>query len=203
VLAAIDWLVAPFDHKYELPALDVSVTLLPPQNIVGPPAVIVGGSEQTMMVNEPPAMLVCVSVAEQFTVVTPMGKSDPEGGLHVIATAPSTRSLAEALYVTVAPLEEVAFVLIFAGNVRFGGVVSRTVTLNVLLLVLPEASLAVTVTTVVPSWNRLPELGEAVTTGAGSMASVAVAVKVTTAPAPDVASAVRSESVPMTGGVES
>ena len=33
--------VAPFDQRYVLPALAVSVTLPPAQNVVGPPAVIV------------------------------------------------------------------------------------------------------------------------------------------------------------------
>jgi hypothetical protein len=34
--------VAPVDHKYVKPALDVKVTLLPAQKVVGPPAVMVG-----------------------------------------------------------------------------------------------------------------------------------------------------------------
>ena len=38
----MDCVVAPFDQRYELPELAVSVTLLPAQNVVGPPAVIAG-----------------------------------------------------------------------------------------------------------------------------------------------------------------
>jgi hypothetical protein len=34
--------VAPVDHKYVVPALEVKVTLPPAQKVVGPPAVIVG-----------------------------------------------------------------------------------------------------------------------------------------------------------------
>ncbi len=34
--------VAPVDHKYVTPALEVRVTLPPVQKVVGPPAVIVG-----------------------------------------------------------------------------------------------------------------------------------------------------------------
>ena len=34
--------VAAVDHKYEVPALDVSVTLPPEQKVVGPPGVMVG-----------------------------------------------------------------------------------------------------------------------------------------------------------------
>jgi hypothetical protein len=34
--------VAPVDQRYEVPALEVSVTLPPAQNVNGPPAVMVG-----------------------------------------------------------------------------------------------------------------------------------------------------------------
>jgi hypothetical protein len=34
--------VAPVDHRYVVPALEVNVTLPPVQNAVGPPAVMVG-----------------------------------------------------------------------------------------------------------------------------------------------------------------
>ena len=37
----IDGVVAPLDHKYELPLLAVRVTLPPWQNVVAPPGVIV------------------------------------------------------------------------------------------------------------------------------------------------------------------
>ena len=38
----MDCVVAPFDHKYEFPALEVRVTDPPVQKVVEPPAVIVG-----------------------------------------------------------------------------------------------------------------------------------------------------------------
>ena len=38
----IEGVVAPFDHKYEVPALAVKRTLPPEQNVSGPLAVIVG-----------------------------------------------------------------------------------------------------------------------------------------------------------------
>ena len=41
MLTVIACVVAPVDQRYELPALAVSVTLPPAQNVVGPPAVIV------------------------------------------------------------------------------------------------------------------------------------------------------------------
>ena len=42
--------VAPVDHKYPTPELDVSVTLPPAQKVVGPDAVMVGagGNELTV-----------------------------------------------------------------------------------------------------------------------------------------------------------
>ena len=42
--------VAPLDHKYEDPALDVNVTLPPGQKVVGPPAVIVGAAGMALTV---------------------------------------------------------------------------------------------------------------------------------------------------------
>ena len=55
----MDCVVAPLLHEYEVDALDVSVTLPPEQNVVGPPAVMVGvaGAEFTVTV-------VVVEVAE-------------------------------------------------------------------------------------------------------------------------------------------
>jgi hypothetical protein len=44
--------VAPVDHKYEDPALDVSVTLPPVQNVKGPPAVIVGVAGNVLTVTK-------------------------------------------------------------------------------------------------------------------------------------------------------
>jgi hypothetical protein len=37
----MDCVVAPFDHRYDVPLLAVSVTEPPAQNVVGPPVVIV------------------------------------------------------------------------------------------------------------------------------------------------------------------
>jgi hypothetical protein len=42
VVTVILGVVAPVDHKYDEPALDVSVTLPPAQKVNGPPAEIVG-----------------------------------------------------------------------------------------------------------------------------------------------------------------
>ena len=79
----------------------------------------------------------------------------------------------------------------FAGTVSAGGVVSRTVTVKVRDETLPAASVAVTVTVVVPSANIEPEACEYVIV-TGPTASVAVAAAYeTAAPAGLVASTVR------------
>jgi len=44
--------VAPVDHKYPEAALDVSVTLPPMQNVVGPEAVMVGAAGRAFTVTD-------------------------------------------------------------------------------------------------------------------------------------------------------
>src|ERR1700693_4376876 len=71
-----------------------------------------------------------VSLAEQGTgVVCPAGKVEPEPGLQLTGLEPSTRSVAVgSAYVTVAPNEEVAGVLMSDGTpLNAGPVVSTTV----------------------------------------------------------------------------
>jgi hypothetical protein len=54
-VALIDCVVAPVDHRYDEPALAVSVTDPPAQNVVGPPAVTVAtGSGFTVTVTGEP-----------------------------------------------------------------------------------------------------------------------------------------------------
>src|SRR5437899_1262843 len=71
------------------------------------------------------------------------------------------------------------------------------------LEVLPAASLAVHVTRVIPTENRLPERGEHVTTGEGSTLSVAPTLNVTTPPSRLVAVARISPGSDNTGAVTS
>lgn len=78
----------------------------------------------TVTVKLPLAVLLRESVAEQFTEVTPTGNVLPEAGEQVTETRPSTRSEAEAEYVAVAPDELVASVVMLAGRLSVGGVVS-------------------------------------------------------------------------------
>jgi hypothetical protein len=48
----------------------------------------------TVTVNEQLPVLLLVSLAEQFTVVTPVWKVDPDGGLQVTVRGPSQLSVA-------------------------------------------------------------------------------------------------------------
>ena len=60
----------------------------------------VGGVESlnvTLTVNDAVAVFPCESVAEQVTVVSPTGKVDPDAGLHVAGTVPSTVSVADGV----------------------------------------------------------------------------------------------------------
>ena len=66
----------------------------------------------------------------QLTVVGPKGKVDPLAGAQVVGMLPSTRSVAEAVNVYVAPLVRVASTVAFAGTVMTGPVASVTVTVN-------------------------------------------------------------------------
>jgi hypothetical protein len=76
----------------------------------------------------------CASVAEQVTVVEPIGKEDPDGWSQLTATAPSMLSVAEAEKVTAtAPGVEVVAVTGELGTVTTGGVVSTSVTWTVKL----------------------------------------------------------------------
>ena len=78
-----------------------------------------------------------------------------------------------------------------------------TLTMNVPWLELPEASVAVHVTGVLPSGNCDPDGGVHFTFGFGSMLSVAVTVYLTVAPFLLVANAVTTSGSLSTGGVVS
>jgi len=79
----------------------------------------------TFTVKLPSAVLPAASVAEQLTVVVVIPNVEPEAGVHVTGTAPSTLSVAVALYVTAAPDGPVASAVIAEGRVNTGAVVSE------------------------------------------------------------------------------
>src|SRR2546422_10962050 len=86
------------------------------------------------------------------------------------------------------------------GAAMEGGVLSRTVTVKVPLAILPERSVAVQDTRVVPRAKVEPDVAEQTTTGDGSTVSVAVAENVAEAPLGLVASAGMSAGRGSAGG---
>src|SRR5919106_2020854 len=133
------------------------------------------------MPNVPVAVLPCVSIALQLTVVVPIGKREPEGGEHTGVTFPSTTSKADRYleYETAVVLLVAFTAKSSAGRLRAGEVVSPTTILNdfvtdlPLLLILPELlllpsplllglslSLTEQITVVTPTGKREPEGGE-------------------------------------------
>jgi hypothetical protein len=112
----------------------------------------------------------------QVTVVVPSGNRLPDAGMQVTATSESALSVAVGVgYVATAPLAEQATMLMLAGQVMVGFVVSRaTVTVKLQVVLLVQSSVAVQVTVVVPGGKRLPEGGEHVTVTFVSALSVAV-----------------------------
>jgi len=151
----------------------------------------------TVTVNDFDVLLPAASVAAQPTVEVPTGNVPPvletpltpgDEDEQVVDVTP-TRSVAVTEYVTAAVVLLVVVVML-AGTLSVGAVVSLTVTVKVALPVLPAESVAVQVTGVAPSLNVLPEAGVQVVATEPLTESVADAAKLTTAPAALVASAV-------------
>src|SRR5436190_17404511 len=125
-------------------------------------------------------VLPLVSVATQFTVVTPFANVVPEDGAHV-TVAPLQLSVALAAYVTTASQRPGAVLdTMFAGQLATGAWLSFTVTENEHAAMFPLASVAVHVTGFVPRGKRVPD-GGAQTTAAPGQLSVILAANVTTA----------------------
>ena len=107
------------------------------------------------------------SLAVHVTVVSPTAKVEPDAGLQMTEGLGSTRSVADAEKLTTAPPGPVAEIVMSAGTVRIGGAVSRTVTLKVFVVELPDASVAVQVTGVVRMKKLEPEGGLQRPSGSG------------------------------------
>ena len=86
------------------------------------------------------------SSATHFTVVTPIGKVLPEGGVHTTGRFPAQASSALAWKVTVAPAALVATAVMCDGRDSTGFDVSRTVNIaGGALVTEPQTSLTTTV----------------------------------------------------------
>jgi hypothetical protein len=127
--------------------------------------VITGASESLMAtVNEQLAVLPEVSVAVQFTVLVPLANVEPEAGVQTRLSTEQL-SLAVAAYVTLVFVQwpASAFATMLDGQAIDGAAESRTVTVNEQLRVLPELSVAVQVTVLVPLANVEPDDGTQLT----------------------------------------
>ena len=105
-LTLMDCVVAPVDHKYELAALPVSVTLPPSQNAVGPPAVMTGVAGKGLTVTavaalvalQPlPSVVVTVKLPGVVTlidgVVAPVDQRYEDAALAVSVTLPPAQNV--------------------------------------------------------------------------------------------------------------
>src|SRR2546428_12080407 len=127
---------------------------------MSPGTVMCGGVvSRTVTANEDEPVFPWASLAAQSTRVVPIVNMNPEDGLQVAVTGPSTMSVAPTENGTVAPPGPVASAIISAGTVSAGGVVSMTRTVKDATPVLPRASVATHVTVVVPNPNVEPEVG--------------------------------------------
>ena len=131
------------------------------------------------------------SLAEQFTVVDPIGNAEPEGGVQLTVTAPATASVAVGfVYVTTVLPPGATFAFTSGAGPKTGGMVSWIVTLNDLLALRPALSVAVQTTVVSPMANVDPDPGTQLT---GTEAPRSVAVGLATS------QSVRSEMSPPGG----
>ena len=108
---------------------------------------------RAVTVNEPVPGLLWASFDVQFTGVVPKANVAPDAGVHVTTVGPSTRSVADTLKVTTAPLADVASAMMLAGTDTDGPVLSTTVTSCVAVLKLPAASVPFHVIGVAPTAN--------------------------------------------------
>src|SRR6267143_964495 len=93
---------------------------------------IVGGVVScTITLKNDKAELPVVSLAVHVTLVSPNGNVEPETGVHVATPGGSTSScVIGAMYVTTAPDEAVASIVMSTCGTIVGAVASCTITLN-------------------------------------------------------------------------
>jgi hypothetical protein len=112
------------------------------------------------------------SVAVQTTVVTPLANALPLAGTHTMLS-PGQLSTVVAENVTLLEHDPVeVFTARFAGQLATGASTSVTVTVNVQMLVLPLASVAVQTTVVTPLAKALPLAGTHTMPSPGQLSTV-------------------------------
>lgn len=105
------------------------------------------------------------AVVEQFTVVVPTGKDEPDAGAQV--TVPQEPVVVGENVTVAAHWPGALFTVILAGQLIVQLCV--TVTVKLQLAVLPDASVAVQVTVVVPTGKLVPDDGEHSTVAPGQL----------------------------------
>src|SRR3989454_4606476 len=165
---------------------------------MSPGTVMCGGVvSRTVTANEDEPVFPWASLAVQSTRVVPSVNMNPEDGLEVAVTGPSTMSVAPTENGTVAPPDPVASTTMSRGTVSDGGVVSTTRTVKEAMPVLPWASVARHTTVVAPNPNVEPEAGVQTGVSLPSTRSSAVTTKISGAPDAPVA----SRGMPGGGGI--
>jgi hypothetical protein len=174
-----------------------NVTAAPAELVAGllifPGTVTVGGCASLIVIRKLALPgFPAVSVAEQVTVVAPIGNVDPDDGAQVTGRDPSIASDADAENETAAPAGLVDGAVMSAGTVTVGPCVSATVTPKLAVPVFPAPSVAVQVTVVVPIGNIAPDAGLQFAVSEPETVSDAEAENVTTPPPTPAAGAVMS-----------
>src|SRR5579859_3507379 len=95
----------------------------------------------------------------QETVLVPIGKADPEGGVLVTLTPGQLSVAPTTKFTTAVALPESVGTVMFAGQVIVGACLSSTTTKKAQELVLPAASVATQLTILVPFGNTAPDGG--------------------------------------------
>src|SRR5262249_22498528 len=130
------------------------------------------------------------------------GKVEPLAGVAATLVTPqASEANVAVLNVTTTLHPPTVFVMMSAGQAIVGGCRSRTITRNVQLFVLPDASVAATVTMFVPSANPLPLGGVALTLVSEQLSVAKEAVEnATTVEQPTVVLVVTSAGQSIVGG---
>ena len=126
------------------------------------PAIVTSGGvvSTTVTVNCAVWTFPAASDAVQVTTVSPSGKVDSAGGTQTSdCTKPELSVAVTSKSTTASPVADADTVIGDGAGVNTGGVTSITSISNDALVVLPAASVAVQVTTVIPIGNAEPEGG--------------------------------------------
>jgi hypothetical protein len=134
---------------------------LPPATIFAGQTMVGGWVSFTVTVKLFAVVFPDASVTEQFTVFTPFGKAEPEGGVQTTEENPGQLSEAVGRAKVTTAVQRLGSVecVMFAVAESVGNWVSLTVTVKVQAAVFPDASATVQVTGVTPFAKVPPDAG--------------------------------------------